>query len=116
MTEHGLENTETLPVVSAAFRLWAGRVGGGGRFDPDLVTARLGVEPTYRYRTGDPTPSGLARRRGPNSQPPAAKARPRRPDSAVFYGERRVTFRRRQGPVSEKGIHSVSTSTSCPDG
>lgn len=57
MAEHGLVGTESLPIVSAVLRLW------GGRFDPDLATARLGVEPTSRYRTGDPTPGGFGRRR-----------------------------------------------------
>lgn len=57
MTEYGLESAESLPVVSTVLRLW------GGRFDPDLVTARLGVEPTSRYRTGDAISQGLGRRR-----------------------------------------------------
>lgn len=49
--------------MSTAFWLGGWDEGGGPFFDPDLVTARLGVEPTSRYRSGDPTPGGFGRRR-----------------------------------------------------
>lgn len=48
---------ESLPIVSVSFRL------GGSAFDPEAVTARLGVEPTLRYRAGDHISGGIGRRR-----------------------------------------------------
>lgn len=50
-------NHEELPEVSVTFGL------RGARFDPDVVTARLGIEPTISYRVGDPIPGRSVPRR-----------------------------------------------------
>lgn len=47
---------ESLPIVSVSFRL------GGKAFDPDLVTTRLGIEPTNQYRAGDHISKRIGRR------------------------------------------------------
>jgi hypothetical protein len=45
-----------LPRVSLS--LWLGQ----GRFEPDEVTARVGITPTIAVRVGDPNPVGVPRR------------------------------------------------------
>lgn len=48
-----------LPTVSLYFRFY------GASFDPDEITRRLGIEPTTRFRPGEPiTKDGRGRRRG----------------------------------------------------
>jgi len=50
---------ENLPRVSLYLRFY------GDIFDPDEITRRLGLEPTSRFRPGDPiTEDGRGRRRG----------------------------------------------------
>jgi len=43
--------------------VWVSLTIMGGSFDPDLVTAKLGVEPTSHYRAGDSIKDGKGRRR-----------------------------------------------------
>lgn len=52
-------DVDRLPRVGLYFRFY------GDHFDPDEITRRLGIEPTTRFRPGDPiTEDGEGRRRG----------------------------------------------------
>jgi hypothetical protein len=45
------------PIVSVHFDFY------GQSFDPDIITQRLGIEPTGHFRAGDPMSLGTGRRR-----------------------------------------------------